>query len=184
MWVRGTFRRRTLGESLLVLCLLLFLDGATTGAFTTPLLLAHGGSHEPWVLALAGGLASALGSAIQLVGLRWLLRHDLPWTRRFVPSRAKLEATLAKFPSASFLALMVARATPLPDAPLKLVAAAVGYPIPRYGLAVLLGSLPYYYVLALIGHSFKIPSWVIFAAVAAVLVGLAVDLWRKRGAAD
>ncbi len=171
-------------DSLLVLCLLLFLDGATTGAFTTPLLLTLAAKHEPWQVALAGGGASALGSALQLLVFRWMLRNERAWMKRFLPSREKLEGTLAKYPSASFLALVVARATPLPDAPLKLVAAAVGYPIPRYLLAILLGSLPYYYVLALIGHRFAIPTWVIGAALGAVVLGLLIDLWRKRGAKD
>ncbi|MEO5989166.1 MAG: VTT domain-containing protein, partial [Candidatus Eisenbacteria bacterium] len=127
---------------------------------------------------------SAAGSAVQLLALRWMLRHERPWMRRFLPSRARVEATLVKYPSASFLALVVARATPLPDAPLKLVAAAAGYPIPRYLLAVLLGSLPYYYVLALIGHSFRIPGWLLGVAAGAVLLALSIDLWRKRGATD
>ncbi len=171
-----------MGDSLGMLCLLLFLDGATTAAFTTPLLLASAPHHAPWKLALAGGAASAAGSAVQLFAFRWMLRHERPWMQRFLPTRAKLEATLAQYPSASFLALAVARATPLPDAPLKLVAAVIGYPIPRYLLAVLLGSLPYYYALGWIGHEFRIPRWLLVTVIAAVVLGLAVDLWRKRGA--
>ncbi|MEO7868254.1 MAG: VTT domain-containing protein [Candidatus Eisenbacteria bacterium] len=173
-----------MGDSLLGLCLLLFLDGATTGAFTTPLLLTRAAAFEPWHVALAGGTASAAGNALQLLALRWMLRHERPWMRRFLPSRAKVEATLAKYPSASFLALMVARATPLPDAPLKLVAAAAGYPIPRYVVAVLLGSLPYYFVLALFGRSIQFPGWVLWVAASAVLLAIGVDLWRKRGNRD
>ncbi len=167
--------------SLLVLCLLLFLDGATLALFTTPLLLASARHHEPWQLALAGGLASAAGSAVQLRVFRWMLESDRPWMRRFLPSRETLEATLRRYPSASFLAIALARATPLPDAPLKLVAAAVRYPIPRYLLAILLGSLPYYYVLALVGHRFEIPGWIVIAAFAAILAGFLVDRWRSRG---
>ncbi len=169
--------------SLLVLCLLLFLDGATLALFTTPLLLASARHHEPWQLATAGGAASAAGSAVQLWVFRWMLESDRPWMRRFLPSREKLQETLRRYPSASFLALTLARATPLPDAPLKLVAAAVRYPIPRYLLAILLGSLPYYYVLALIGHRFEIPLWVVLAAFGVILAGFAVDRWRARGRA-
>ena len=127
-----------------------------------------------------GGFASALGSATQLLLLRWLLASNQPWMRRFTPSRVKIEEALKQFPSASFLALTVARATPLPDAPLKLVAAVIGYPIALYGLATFLGSMPYYWVLALIGHKFKIPLWIILAAFALIGVGIAIDALRRR----
>lgn len=169
------------GTSLWVVCLLLFVDGATLAAFTTPLLLASARHHEPWQLAVAGGCASAAGSAVQLGVFRWMLRANRPWMRRFLPTREKLEQTLGRYPSASFLALTLARATPLPDAPLKLVAAAVGYPIPRYLLAILLGSLPYYYVLALVGRRFEIPVWIVLAAFGVIAVGIVFDRWRQRG---
>jgi membrane protein YqaA with SNARE-associated domain len=170
------------GESLWVLCLLLFADGATFAFATTPLLLQYGKFHEPWRVAVLGGAASAAGSAFQLLVLRWALAERHPWTRRFAPSRERLAEALARYPSASFVALMVARATPLPDAPLKLVAAAVHYPIPLYGLAVFLGALPYYFALALLGRTFKIPGWILVAAAAAVALGFAIDRWRRRGA--
>ncbi len=167
-------------DSLLVLCVLLFVDGATFAFATTPLLLHYGQFHAPWLVALAGGAASALGSAVQLWVLGWLLAADQPWMRRFVPSRERLESMLARYPSASFVALVVARATPLPDAPLKLVAAAIGYPIPRYALAIFLGALPYYYALAWIGHAVKIPTWLILAAIGLLAVGVVVDRLRRK----
>ncbi len=167
------------GESLIVLCLLLFADGATTAAFTTPLLLRYARYHEPWHVALAGGASSAAGSAVQLLVFRWMLGQQRPWMKRFIPSRERIEATLAKYPSASFLAIAVARATPLPDAPLKLVAAVVGYPIWRYVIAVMLGAIPYYYALAWIGHEFELPPWVLGAIVGVVVLGLLLDLVRR-----
>ena len=167
-------------ESLWTLCLLLFVDGATFAFFTTPLLLQFGKFHTPWVVAVLGGAASALGSMVQLRVLRWALASNHPWTRRWTPSRDKLAATLQRYPSASFLALVVARATPLPDAPLKLVAAAVGYSTALYGIAIFLGALPYYFVLALLGSRFKIPAWILIGAMVAIVLGALIDAWRKR----
>jgi len=167
-------------ESLWTLCLLLFVDGATFAFFTTPLLLHYGKFNAPWLVAVTGGGASALGSVLQLLVLRWALASNHPWTRRWTPSRERLAATLERYPSASFLALMVARATPLPDAPLKLVAAAVGYPALRYGIAIFLGALPYYFVLAVVGSKVKIPAWILIVAMVAVVVGASIDAWRKR----
>lgn len=169
-------------ESLWVLCLLLFVDAATFAFATTPLLLEYGKFHPPWLVAVAGGAASALGSAVQLLLLRWVLGARQPWMKRFAPSREKLEAALARYPSASFVALMIARATPLPDAPLKLVAAAAGYPIPRYALAVLLGALPYYFALAYVGRALRIPTWILFSAALLLGAGVLVDRWRRHRA--
>ncbi len=167
-------------ESLWTLCLLLFVDGATFAFFTTPLLLQYGKLHAPWQVALAGGGASAIGSMVQLLLLRWALASDHPWTRRFAPSREKLAAATRQYPSASFLALMLARATPLPDAPLKLVAAAVGYPAPRYGLAIFLGAMPYYFALAWAGNKVRIPTWILVGAAGAIVAGALIDAWRRR----
>lgn len=167
-------------ESLWMLCLLLFLDGATTAAFTTPLLLLFAKRFEPWQVALAGGVASAAGSVLQLAIFRWMLGHERPWMHRFLPSKEKLAKTLERYPSASFLAIAIARATPLPDAPLKLVAAVVHYPLSRYFAAVLAGALPYYYLLAWAGHELPIPPWLIAALFGLVVIGVVVDQLRKR----
>jgi len=170
-------------ESLWVLCVLLFVDGATIAATSTVLLLHYGRFHEPWRIAVFGGAASALGSAVQLWMLRWALSSEHRWMKRFTPSREKVEAALKKFPSASFVALTIARATPLPDAPLKIVAAVIRYPIYLYGLATLLGTIPYFWVLALIGHKFEIPTWMLIGAFALVVVGVIVDRLFRRGRA-
>ena len=169
-------------HSLGALVLALFVDGATTGAFTTVLLLQYSRGHDPWKVAVLGALASALGSAVQMLAFRWMLRADRPWMRRFLPTREGIERALKRYPSASFVTLVIARATPLPDAPIKLVAAVAGYPIPLYMLALLLGALPYYYVLALIGHRFAFPGWLLGAAAGLVVVGLVVDRVRAARA--
>jgi uncharacterized membrane protein YdjX (TVP38/TMEM64 family) len=170
-----------MADSLALLCVLLFLDGATFAFFTTPLLLQFGKFHEPWHVAVFGGAASAAGSVVQLRLLRWGLDANVRWLTRFVPTREKVRETLKKYPSASFLAILTARATPLPDAPLKLVAAAIGYPLWRYGIAIWLGALPYYWVLALAGHKLQVPTWIVVAAMAAIVVGVAADrVWRAR----
>jgi uncharacterized membrane protein YdjX (TVP38/TMEM64 family) len=161
--------------SLIWLCLLLFADGATLSVFTTPLLLRYGHEHPPLLVALLGGFASALGSAVQLALLRWALSSQHSFMRRFAPSRERVDHLLKAHPSSSFLALLVARATPLPDAPLKIVAAAVSYPIPRYGLAVLLGSLPYYFALAWLGRRIPFPGWLLALAAGVLLAGWLID---------
>jgi uncharacterized membrane protein YdjX (TVP38/TMEM64 family) len=171
-----------IADSLWVLCLLLFVDGATFSFATTPLLLSAGKlKHDPTLIAFLGGAASAAGSAVQLLVLRRLLASSHPYMRRFAPSRDKVEATMKSYPAASFAALALARATPLPDAPLKLVAAAAGYPVGRYALAIFLGALPYYFALVIAGRKFKPPVWLLVAATVVIALGVLIDRLRRRG---
>jgi uncharacterized membrane protein YdjX (TVP38/TMEM64 family) len=167
--------------SLPVLCLLLFVDNATTASFTTPLLLTYAPRFEPWQVGVFGATAAGAGSTLQLILFRWILGRDWRWTRKLTPSRERIAQALANSPSASFLAILFARATPLPDGPIKLVAAAGNYPLPRYFLAVVLGGTPYFAVLAWLGHEFPVPPWILLVLVVVIVLGFAFERWRKRG---
>jgi uncharacterized membrane protein YdjX (TVP38/TMEM64 family) len=169
-------------DSVWLLSALLFLDGATFSVATTPLVLLGAQRLPPWQVAVAGGAASAAGSAVQLLALRWMLAAPRPWMRRFLPARDRLDAALRRYPSASFLAIVVARATPMPDAPVKLAAAALGYPLPLYFLALLLGGIPYYAALALLGRAVRFPVWALAGIAGVFVLGLCVDLWRRARA--
>jgi uncharacterized membrane protein YdjX (TVP38/TMEM64 family) len=167
-------------HSLVVLAALLFADGLTFAFATTPLLLRYGEYHAAWQVGLVGSAASAAGSGLQLLLLRWVVSERHAWTRRFAPSREKIEQAVARHPAASFLAIFVARATPLPDAPLKLAAAVTGYPVLPYTLAVLLGALPYYFALALLGKRLHFPTWLLVALVAVVIMAFVIERLRRR----
>ncbi len=166
--------------SLWALCFWLFLDGAIFSFATTPTLLYFAKGQSPWMVALAGGVASGLGSALQFAVLRWLLRPERRWMRRFAPRRDQIEAAIRRYPSASFVTILAARATPLPDAPVKLVAAFLEYPVGLYFLATLLGALPYYYVIALVGRAAKFPTWVLLASIPVLALFALVDRVRQR----
>jgi len=175
-------------SALWVYCLALAADGATFSFATTVLIILYAPFHPTWKLALFGSVASAVGSTAQFALLRWVLDSGHPWLRRLAPSREKLTSALSDNPSTSFLTLMVARATPMPDAPLKLVAAAGHYPIRLYALAIVLGALPYYFVIAFLARraeelarQFRMPWWAVAAACGLVALGLAAD-WLRRQA--
>ena len=167
-------------DALWKLCALLFADSATFSLGSTPLLLFAAKRFDPLAVALAGGAASAAGSVVQLLCFRWMLAHERAWMRPFLPSRQRITDTLARFPSASFLAIVIARATPMPDAPLKLAAAIAGYPVPRYFLAVLLGAIPYTWALVLLGRHLELPAWLILSIVGVLAAAVVVDRVRRR----
>ena len=165
--------------SLPLLCLLLFLDNSTFSMLTTPLLLLYAPKFEPWQVGVFGATAAGAGSTVQILIFRWILGTKWAWVKRFSPSRDIVEKALAGSPSASFLAILIARATPLPDGPIKLVAAAGRYPLPRYFLAVLLGGIPYFALLAWLGHEFPIPPWVLLLIVVVVGLIFGFERWRR-----
>ena len=166
--------------SLPLLCLLLFVDNATFAAFSTPLLLAYAPRFEPWQVGVFGAASAGAGSTVQMLLFRWILGSDWAWVKRFAPSYERVEKVLAGSPSATFMAILIARATPLPDGPIKIVAAAGRYPLPRYFLAVLLGGIPYFALLAWLGHEFPVPPWALLALVLAVGLVFLFERWRKR----
>jgi membrane protein YqaA with SNARE-associated domain len=166
--------------SLFALLGLLVLDGATLGIASNALIIEGGKTHAPWLLAVFGGLASAVGGVAQLFGLRWALSSRHRWARRLAPSEDKLEEAFTRYRRASFLALVVMRATPIPDLPLKLVAAVGRYPIPLFGVAVWLGALPYYFLLAKIGQVVRPPWWAVVAAMAGIALVGTLETWRRH----
>ncbi len=160
---------------------LLFVDNATLAVASTPLLLAYAPHFAPWQVGLFGAIAAGLGSTVQMIVFRAVLHSDAPFMRRFAPSREQVTKALATAPNALFIAILLARATPLPDAPIKLVAAAGRYPLPRYFLAVFLGGVPYFALLAWLGHEFPVPPWALFVLVVLVALVFLFERWRTRG---
>ena len=167
--------------SLPLLCLLLFADNALLAAFSTPLLLAYAPRFEPWQVGVFGAVAAAAGSTVQMLLFRWILATEWDWVKRFGPSRDRMRKALAGSPSATFLAILIARATPLPDGPIKLVVAAGHYPLPNYFAALVLGGVPYFALLAWLGHEFPVPPWVLLVLIVVVAVVFLFERWRKRG---
>jgi len=167
-------------QSLWLMCLVLFAEAGSLSFLTTPTLLYYGRYHEAWVVALLGSASSAAGSAVQLLLLRWAVAGGRRWMRRLAPSREKVEEAIRHYPSASFLSLLAARATPIPDAPLAIVAAVVRYSIWLCSLAVFLGALPSFYVLALVGRKVHVPNGILIGALAAIALGLLIDRVRQK----
>ena len=88
------------------------------------------------------------------------------------------------FNKAPFAALLVAGFTPVPFYPFRFLVVLAQYPLLKYILAVFLSRTPRFFLLALFGHTFKIPDYlmpVIFIALTIPLAfPLARSLWKKN----
>ncbi len=65
------------------------------------------------------------------------------------------------FNKAPFVALLVAGFTPVPFYPFRFLVVLARYPLLKYILAIFLSRTPRFYLLALFGHTFKIPDYLL-----------------------
>lgn len=85
--------------------------------------------------------------------------------------------TVRYFQKAPFLTISGLAISPLPFYPARILSIASGYPMGKYILAVLVGRLPRYFLLALSGSLMNIPNWVI-GAFFVVFIGITIfKLW-------
>jgi membrane protein YqaA with SNARE-associated domain len=72
------------------------------------------------------------------------------------------------FNKAPFWSVVVFALTPLPFYLVKFLAFSTGYPMSRYIAGIVVGRLPRFYLLALLGHFLHIPVWMMIALFSAI----------------
>ena len=170
-------------DHLAIFALYLFFDALALPIASTVYVAYMGGRHAPLLVAALGALATTAGSVAQYLAVRWLLAHPgLQW-EWLVRLRERITGMVAGAGHATFWALFVIYATPLGAGPLRLVAAAGGYPLPRFAAAIALGCLPYYAVVAWLGRSIRVPAWVYAVAILGA-VAVAAVAWLSRRARE
>lgn len=158
-----------------------FVDALFLPLASTVYVAYLGQKHAPWLVALIGAFGTTAGSVGQYLIVRAILARAsrLPeWLKRW---RTRLESLVQTSNHATFWTLFVIYATPLGAGPLRLIAAAAGYSLWRFALAIGLGCLPYYFVLALFGRAVRLPFWV-YVAAALAIVGVGLAQWMARRA--
>lgn len=160
--------------------LYLFVDALFLPLASTVYVAYFGARHDPVLAAVVGALGTSLGSLAQYGIVRWIVTRPSGLPDWLVRLRKRIERTLGGSSHATFWALFVIYATPLGAGPLRLIAAAGGFPLWKFGFAILLGCLPYYFALAWFGHTVRLPTWVYASAIiAALALGAAQFLARR-----
>lgn len=143
-----------------------------------PVLIAFGRMYPPLMIALLGTVGDLY--------VEYLDYHLFRRLGGFGPyaalQRQPLFArALALFRRRPFLTVWFFACSPLPDWMIRLIAPAAGYSIRRYLLAMALGRLPRFWLLAAIGAWWQPDPELVFGiAAGSMAVMLGVILWRRR----
>lgn len=138
-----------------------------------PSILYYGGIFNPLLVAILGALSVCCIEFYNYHALRLVtsIRKVQIFTSKSVYQ--KVERWFNKMP---FFSIFLACLTPIPYSPFRFLAANSRYSINKLLMAVFLGRLPRYYILALTGAVISLPSWV-YGVFIILLLGFA--LWKK-----
>lgn len=147
-----------------------------------PVLLYFSKFYSPLAVTLAAITGTVLAEMINYSVFKYV-GNLKPFNR--VRHTKWVSKTIELFNKAPFVALLVAGFTPVPFYPFRFLVVLAHYPLPKYVLAIFLSRTPRFYLLALLGHIFKIPDYlfpVIFIALAIPLTyPLVRSLLKKQG---
>lgn len=142
-----------------------------------PVLIAFGRLYPPLMIALLGTVGDLY--------VEYLDYHLFRKLGGFGPYEALQRQPLfaravALFRRRPFFTVWFFACSPLPDWMIRLIAPAAGYPVPRYLLAMALGRLPRFWLLAAVGAWWQPDPRLVFGIAAASIVAmLGLLLWRR-----
>ncbi|RMI25503.1 MAG: hypothetical protein D6681_01430 [Calditrichaeota bacterium] len=124
--------------------------------------------YVPWVVTLVGALSNVIANYVDYQVLYPLL-HLRSVRARYADKQIyqKLIGWFRRWP---FWILVITSYTPIPFYPFKFLSIADGYPLWKYQAALLLGRMPRYYLLAMVGYAVQPPVWVLIVLGVLLLV--------------
>lgn len=123
-----------------------------------PLMIYYGKLYPFYIPVLVALIPTVLGCRLDYIVLTPVLKSR--YLLRFKRQRF-FRKSVVYFKKAPFLTLMVFAVSPVPFWPARIMGIVTRYPFMKYALAVILGRIPRYSLLALGGMALNIPDWVI-----------------------
>ncbi len=135
---------------------------------TPPYVIALGKVFDPSIVALAGAIGNCIAAFVEYQLLLWLFSKTELQQR--VETNRVFQRFSYYFRRAAFVCLIFTGFTPIPFEPFRFAAILARYNLPLYLLAVFLGRFPRYYLIALIGDQYLIPTRYLIILLIALLV--------------
>lgn len=141
-----------------------------------PMLFAAAKSASPLAVAVAGTAGCVVAIVLDYALIGWLVNHHL--IRTELDDSRGFRTAQRFFGKAPALLILLSALLPVPFYPVKILAIARDYPLPRFIVALVLGRLPRFYLLALGGQKIQAPNSALVSAAAALALIGGWGLWR------
>ena len=150
---------------------------------TPPYVIALGKVFDPRLVALAGAVGNCIAAFVEYRLLFWIFSKTELQQR--VESNRIFQRFSHYFRRMAFVCLIFTGFTPIPFEPFRFAAILAGYNLTLYLLAVLLGRFPRYYLMALIGDRFQVPTrYLIFLLLILLIIPVIGVLVKRYTSAD
>ncbi|HEY5921028.1 MAG TPA: VTT domain-containing protein [Kofleriaceae bacterium] len=133
-----------------------------------PAILYFAKFYDPFWCALAGTIGSLIACYSDYAMVGAAMRHRALAKTRNSRLFQWSSKWMKRYP---FAITVLFSFTPLPIAVVRILAPAVEYNVRFYMLAQIVGRFPRFYILAWIGHTVMIPTWIILALGIVLLAG-------------
>ena len=145
---------------------------------TPPYVIALGKVFHPGIVALTGAVGNCIAAFVEYRLLLWLFSKTELQQR--VEANRIFQRFSYYFHRMAFVCLVFTGFTPLPFEPFRFAAILTRYNLSLYLLAVLLGRFPRYYLIALIGDRFQIPTHYLIILLMGLLIIPIIGMLIKR----
>jgi len=141
-----------------------------------PVILYYGELHPPLVVALVAVVGTVMAEGINYSVFGFVADTSL---FRKMSGGKLVRVIIDLFEKAPFPAILFAGFTPVPFFPVRFLVVMGRYSVFRYLLAVFLSRAPRFYILAVVGSSFRIPASVIVLLFILMIATVNVPLVRR-----
>ena len=145
---------------------------------TPPYVIALGKVFHPGIVALTGAVGNCIAAFVEYRLLLWLFSKTELQQR--VEANRIFQRFSYYFHHMAFVCLVFTGFTPIPFEPFRFAAILTRYNLSLYLLAVLLGRFPRYYLIALIGDRFHIPTHYLIILLMGLLAIPIIGMLIKR----
>jgi membrane protein YqaA with SNARE-associated domain len=123
-----------------------------------PVFLYFSKFHSPLSVTFVAIIGTSLAEVLNYSVFKYI--GDLKSVKNVHTSKM-VSKLIILFNKAPFTALLIAGFTPLPFYPFRFLVVLARYPLLKYILAIFLSRTPRFYLLALFGHTIKIPDYLL-----------------------